>query len=46
MIGEASLHKLYYITNMFRYERPQGGRFREHTQFGGEILGVIITDRC
>lgn len=39
MMGEAPLHKLYYITNMFRYERPQAGRFREHTQFGGEILG-------
>lgn len=39
MINELPLYKLYYITNMFRYERPQAGRFREHTQFGGEILG-------
>jgi histidyl-tRNA synthetase len=39
MISEAPLHKLYYLTNMFRYERPQAGRYREHTQFGGEILG-------
>ncbi len=39
MISDSPLHKLYYITNMFRYERPQAGRFREHTQFGGEILG-------
>jgi len=39
MIGDAPLHKLYYITNMFRHEKPQAGRFREHTQFGGEILG-------
>ncbi len=39
LISEAPLHKLYYITNMFRYEKPQAGRYREHTQFGGEILG-------
>ncbi|MEO8512792.1 MAG: histidine--tRNA ligase [Ignavibacteria bacterium] len=39
MISDSPLHKLYYITNMFRHERPQAGRFREHTQFGGEILG-------
>lgn len=39
MLGDSPLHKLYYITNMFRYERPQAGRYREHTQFGGEILG-------
>ncbi len=39
MAAEAQVSKLYYITNMFRYERPQAGRFREHTQFGAEILG-------
>jgi histidyl-tRNA synthetase len=39
MGAEAQVNKLYYITNMFRYERPQAGRFREHTQFGAEILG-------
>lgn len=31
--------KLYYIGPMFRYERPQKGRFREHHQFGVEIFG-------
>lgn len=46
MLADSPLHKLYYITNMFRYERPQAGRYREHTQFGGEILGSdsIYTD--
>ena len=39
MSGELPLHKLYYLTNMFRHEKPQAGRFREHTQFGAEILG-------
>ena len=38
--AESPLQKLYYISNMFRYERPQEGRFREHTQFGAEILGT------
>ena len=37
--AESQIHKLYYITNMFRYERPQAGRFREHTQVGAEIIG-------
>jgi histidyl-tRNA synthetase len=37
--NDSQLHKLYYITNMFRYEKPQEGRYREHTQFGAEILG-------
>ncbi|MFA5188444.1 MAG: histidine--tRNA ligase [Patescibacteria group bacterium] len=31
--------KLYYIGPMFRYERPQSGRYRQHTQFGFEALG-------
>jgi histidyl-tRNA synthetase len=39
MQAESPVHKLYYITNMFRHEKPQAGRFREHTQFGAEIVG-------
>ncbi|NPV70630.1 MAG: histidine--tRNA ligase [Firmicutes bacterium] len=31
--------KMYYIAPMFRYERPQGGRLRQHTQFGIEVFG-------
>ncbi len=31
--------KLYYIAPMFRYERPQAGRYREHWQFGIEAFG-------
>ncbi|MCR4402212.1 MAG: histidine--tRNA ligase [Firmicutes bacterium] len=31
--------KMYYIGPMFRYERPQSGRFRQHTQFGVEAIG-------
>ena len=31
--------KVYYICPVFRYERPQSGRYRQHTQFGVEIIG-------
>ncbi|MDD5251696.1 MAG: histidine--tRNA ligase [Patescibacteria group bacterium] len=31
--------KLYYVGSMFRYERPQAGRYREHHQFGIEVFG-------
>lgn len=33
--------KLYYLNNpLFRYERPQAGRLREHHQFGVEMYGA------
>ncbi len=38
--AESPVHKLYYISSMFRYEKPQEGRYREHTQFGAEIIGT------
>ena len=31
--------KYYYFGSMFRYERPQSGRYREFYQFGVEALG-------
>ena len=31
--------RMYYFCPVFRYERPQAGRFREHHQFGVETLG-------
>ena len=31
--------RLYYITPVFRYERPQAGRYREHHQLGAEAIG-------
>lgn len=31
--------KLYTIGPIFRYERPQAGRFRQHTQFNCECIG-------
>lgn len=31
--------KLWYSASMFRYEKPQAGRLREHEQMGCEVLG-------
>lgn len=33
--------KLYSIGPIFRYERPQAGRFRQHHQFDVEMLGEL-----
>lgn len=33
------VNKVYYIGRIFRYERPQAGRYREHTQLGVEAFG-------
>lgn len=32
--------KFYSVGPIFRHERPQAGRFRQHTQFNAEALGV------
>jgi histidyl-tRNA synthetase len=37
--GEAGEAKLYYIGPMFRYERPQAGRYRQFFQAGVEAIG-------
>lgn len=40
MFGWASQPvKLFYNGPMFRYERPQAGRFRQFVQFGAEAIG-------
>lgn len=31
--------KQYYFADIFRYERPQAGRYRQHHQFGCEAIG-------
>jgi histidyl-tRNA synthetase len=31
--------KLWYYAPMFRYEKPQAGRYREHYQLGAEAIG-------
>ena len=39
LFGEQPVSKLYYISSIFRYERPQAGRYREHHQVGIEAIG-------
>lgn len=31
--------RLYYVGAVYRYDRPQAGRYREHHQFGVEVIG-------
>jgi histidyl-tRNA synthetase len=31
--------RLYYVSPIFRYDRPQAGRYRQHYQFGCEAIG-------
>jgi len=38
--GEGGAVKLWYTGPMFRYERPQQGRFRQFHQIGAELFGV------
>jgi histidyl-tRNA synthetase len=40
LYSRGGLHKYYYIGPMFRYERPQAGRYRQHHQFGAEAIGI------
>ncbi len=32
--------KVFYFGSVFRYERPQSGRYREFFQFGAELIGA------
>ncbi|WMY94892.1 MAG: histidine--tRNA ligase [Arsenophonus sp.] len=48
--------RIWYFGPMFRYERPQKGRYRQFHQFGAEVFGltgpdidaeiIIMTKRC
>ncbi len=37
--AQGGTQKLYYTAAIFRYERPQAGRLRQHYQLGVEALG-------
>ncbi len=39
LYGDNAVTKLYYIATIYRYERGQRGRYREHQQTGVEALG-------
>jgi len=38
--GTARIHRLWYAGPMFRYGRPQKGRFRQFYQIGAEVIGT------
>ena len=40
LLEGTSVLKLYYIGQMFRYDRPQAGRYREFWQVGVEAFGT------
>jgi len=40
MYNPPSVVKVYYLGPMFRYERPQAGRFRQFYQIGIEAMGT------
>jgi histidyl-tRNA synthetase len=39
LAGQGSVQRLWYGGPMFRYERPQAGRYRQFHQIGVEVLG-------
>jgi len=39
LFKKQSLNKFFYISPMFRQERPQAGRLRQFHQFGAEAIG-------
>jgi len=39
MLNQPQPVKLYYFGPMFRRDRPQAGRYRQHYQFGFEVIG-------
>ncbi|HEV7736314.1 MAG TPA: histidine--tRNA ligase, partial [Chlamydiales bacterium] len=45
LMQQGSTHKFFYIAPMFRYERPQSGRYRQHHQFGAEAYGIASPEQ-
>lgn len=39
LVPQGLVGRFIYITPVFRYERPQKGRLREHHQLGAELVG-------
>src|SRR5205814_8726746 len=38
--GQSRLQRLWYMGPMFRYGRPQKGRYRQFSQVGAELIGT------
>jgi len=41
---EGGVRRFYYLGPMFRYDRPQAGRFREFFQVGAEAIGSALPE--
>src|SRR5690349_20917352 len=41
MSGQGRIHRLWYMGPMFRYGRPQKGRYRQFWQVGAEVIGTL-----
>jgi len=39
-VGKGEYERFYYMGPMFRYERPQKGRYRQFYQIGAEVFGA------
>ena len=39
MASQGRIHRLWYMGPMFRYGRPQKGRYRQFGQIGAEVIG-------
>lgn len=44
LVPQGMVGRFIYITPVFRYERPQRGRLREHHQLGAELVGSGSVD--
>jgi histidyl-tRNA synthetase len=44
LLKRSNVLKLHYIGPMFRYDRPQAGRYRQFDQLGAELIGVPGVD--
>src|SRR5207247_7330319 len=44
MSGQGGVQRLWYMGPMFRYGRPQKGRYRQFHQIGAEIIGSAGSD--
>jgi histidyl-tRNA synthetase len=40
LAGRGRIHRLWYMGPMFRYGRPQKGRYRQFWQIGAEVIGT------
>jgi histidyl-tRNA synthetase len=45
LYNQSPIQKLFYICPMFRYERAQAGRYRQHHQFGVEVIGLSAPEQ-